>query len=596
MTAEFALIRGVSAIASVPIRADEVSVASSDVVISELQDCSFRVMGVEPDERFLVRVGDLPADPMLGAAPAIPPGEGMRFGDVVQWPGGFYFESARGETAVRLFGRTTAGTWRARAELRVVVAPDKLGEERYQAMYDALSRLAAGFVYDLVSKSVRRLDLGAGAAGIATGSAQVRLRFLAGIWRETATLLRAIQRDPVRSLRRSVTRRQLWGSEALRERTLLDLASAGASRGAMALPVPAVTDELVESTNTVEHRVMAGFMRMLSSRIADCSADAEATVGAVQADRTLFRAHAAEDLFSIRLERLREAIDQASTLREDIGATLRRSFFRSLALDATIRRTPVFENVPTYRALWAVMQRFLRHAAFVVDSGSSERVKATWRMYEQWIFFQVAAALHDLGGRCEEHVGVLQQRSRYRFTLDLDAGSRLSFVAPDGTPIVLTYEPLIFSLNDAKARRDSLFRGRTGEMPWTPDILVEVLEGRPAPGDVPRVRYAFVIDAKYSRRIEQHHWTRVEKYKEIRSVATQSQVVRHVWLAFPSDAVGVEPRDEFVTWTTQGPSTPPDETVFGTVGVLPDADADQPSASLVTLLGGMLRYFGVETR
>lgn len=88
------------------------------------------------------------------------------------------------------------------------------------------------------------------------------------------------------------------------------------------------------------------------------------------------------------------------------------------------------------------------------------------------------------------------------------------------------------------------------------------------------------------------------KYAEIRAAATQAQVVRQVWLAYPSAGGEIEPRDEFVSWTSTGPSTG-DEFVFGSLGLVPVIDAaenatDEASPVTVRSLAGMLLYFGVQ--
>lgn len=179
--------------------------------------------------RYSIRIGDLLADPGDGDMPAEKPGEGRRFRTSIEWPSGLYFESARGETVIRLMSAAETGSWQLRAELRLFVSPDKLGEERYEAMYESLSRLACGFVFDLVSKSMRHLDLEIGHGGIAPGSAQVRLRFLESVWRNVSVLLRSIQKEPLTALRRSRRHRPVWGVESLRPRTLTELASRGLS-------------------------------------------------------------------------------------------------------------------------------------------------------------------------------------------------------------------------------------------------------------------------------------------------------------------------------------------------------------------------------
>ena len=61
--------------------------------------------------------------------------------------------------------------------------------------------------------------------------------------------------------------------------------------------------------------------------------------------------------------------------------------------------TPVFEHVRPYRRIRDEVRRYLRSNLLVVDDGLEERVKSTSRLYEQWVFFQLAAAFRKLGLR-----------------------------------------------------------------------------------------------------------------------------------------------------------------------------------------------------
>lgn len=83
------------------------------------------------------------------------------------------------------------------------------------------------------------------------------------------------------------------------------------------------------------------------------------------------------------------------------------------------------------------------------------------------------------------------------------------------------------------------------------------------------VRYAIVVDAKYSARITETHWKKVDKYSRIRSTGTNKQVVMQTWLAYPSS----EPArvlDEFINWGVRGDLS---EHIDGTVGLLPVTDS-----------------------
>src|SRR5436190_1742336 len=83
---------------------------------------------------------------------------------LVVWGDAAHFDGARGRVWVRLASRPAGagGLWQDRALLPVYVMPSKLSEARYEGMVAELRSLAAGLVFDLVSKSLRALGLGRG--------------------------------------------------------------------------------------------------------------------------------------------------------------------------------------------------------------------------------------------------------------------------------------------------------------------------------------------------------------------------------------------------------------------------------------------------
>jgi hypothetical protein len=257
--------------------------------------------------------------------------------------------------------------------------------------------------------------------------------------------------------------------------------------------------------------------------------------------------------------------------------------------------TPVFENVPAYRRVWHLMAAYLDSASVVLGQDASERVKDTWRLYEQWVFFQLAAAFRHAGTECGAVEGLLHQRSASRFDLDLQRGAAVSFDFPDGRRVRLRYEPWILDAADARRRDESVYRAGGGRVAWSPDVLIEVL--RAGSGRRGEVEYAAVVDAKYSRRIGERHWDGVEKYLQIRATADDRPVTRQVWLAFPGDADDIRMRDAAVSWTPRGPDRPTDEHVLGTLALRP-ADGEggagfEPAPVALEFARGFLAYVGL---
>jgi hypothetical protein len=220
------------------------------------------------------------------------------------------------------------------------------------------------------------------------------------------------------------------------------------------------------------------------------------------------------------------------------------------------------------------MREYLRRTTILLEHSLDERSKPTWRMYEQWVFLQIAAACEELGLRPSSHDSLFRRLGTHLFTVDLRRGTRLGFTAADGRVVLLRYEPWIFSRDIARRNAEAVFQGRDGEAPWSPDVLIEVFEP-PAPGLPPRLTLAIVVDAKYARRLEEHHWQDTGKYQMIRDTETGTQIVRQVWVAIPGevDESGmVAFRDQSVSWTPEGPDRPLGASEFlqGVVSLSPD--------------------------
>ncbi len=195
------------------------------------------------------------------------------------------------------------------------------------------------------------------------------------------------------------------------------------------------------------------------------------------------------------------------------------------------------------------MRGFLNNTSIVVEQGDTESAKSIETIFEQWVFFRVSAALQEAGLSCISHNSIFEPITRDRFSVDLDRNAAIDFESLDKRIVRLRYEPTILPRQAAKGI-DSLYRGHSAS-PWTPDIVLEIL----MPGDDPRdyrLVYAAVIDAKYTT--VENVWDRlqrIEKYREIRSVDTNGQIVRQVWIAAPIVA-SLQPRDEAITWSAEG--------------------------------------------
>jgi len=579
------------------------------IVVGETQDLGFQVTPREPDTEYAIRIGEyqLNSDEsglIIGDA----------YGPKILWKDELYFQSARGEVTTRLFSRDQggkqAGSWTLRQELRVLVCPSKIGEQRYQAMFDSLFGLANWIVYDLVGRTEGSLRLEKPSKGPRARSSQIELQVVESLLVRLQPVLAHIAREPARAVCRQTRARHCWGTEKLGSNSFRNLAQIGRDprQEPSAWPMTMLCDDLGETEVTIEHRVILGFLRLLLSRVTDCDENAQLQVEALEAERRYLDQPGPDGKSSIfeqshrpQISRLENARSRAQQAKKSLRRVCRLGILRGLKPEPRLVSSPVFQNVVAYRKIWTMMRAYLSSSAAVLDVGGGMRVKDTWRMYEQWVFFQVAAALHEAGLNFESANGVLTRHTRFRFTLDLDRDARISFQAPDGQAVVLRYEPWVLGKAEASARHDSVFRGRGGDPPWRPDVLIEILEGREREGIAPVVSAAVVIDAKYTENVWDRHWNRVRKYAEIRSTQSQRQIVRHVWIAYPGANERISLVDRTLDWTEQGPTCPPSEAVYGTAAILPpkiwcgpgDNEFGRPTATARTLVRGILRHLGV---
>ena len=123
-----------------------------------------------------------------------------------------------------------------------------------------------------------------------------------------------------------------------------------------------------------------------------------------------------------------------------------------------------------YNAVRRSISRYMGSAMVIIDDGDQMRIKSTHRMYEQWVFLQIASALKRAGLRCEGVAEVVRRQTRFRYTLDVDRGTRITFRDRTDRLISIRYEPWIFSETTAKQRRDTVYQGRHEDAAWSPDV------------------------------------------------------------------------------------------------------------------------------
>ena len=581
--------------------------SGSVIAVDEQWPCSFVLAGPKPGWEYDIRIGNVG----ISSAPIFPDAVGdwaYAVGDQLIWPESPAFESARGRTIVELRGRPEGlSSWSPLARLEVMVAPSKLGDERYYSMLVDLRRLGWGLVFDLVSKSTGSVRQGAGTGLRAIDSHQLELRLIARLWERLAPLLRGIVTSPAASLGRIQARRLCWGSERIGARGLANLATLGIDPRwrTVPRPFPALVEELREHTDIYEHRVIARFLDELLSELDECIKSVDRQTAVIASQRS-FRDHRVGGMRSLydredvpRLERLKTAKTQALGLRRGVAAIRSEPIFGKTEPDPIPRQTPLFENDKRYRRARILIEHHYDASSTILEEGMDDHLKATWRMYEHWVFLQLVSAIRILGFSGVSARSLVQRIAKGRFSLDLERGASIEFRSSDERVVRMRYEPWILTRDEAAAAGESIFRPGGGPE-WSPDVLIEVFRG--GHRETRRLQYAIVVDAKYSNRIVDRQWDATNKYLQIQSVQDRKPIVRQVWIAHPSTNDTIECRDPTILWSTLGPDIGSEESVHGRLSLTPTVSPEsrghgqRPESSVVPsalrFMGGILTFLG----
>lgn len=569
--------------------------------LKESQRLSLEVEPKEPDTLYRLRIGDLVPAHEFGTA----------FRRHVEWPGHLYLDSLRGLVPIRLESRPEAGgedAWRTRARLLVAAVSSKITEAAFEAMVSDLAALSTGLLFDLVSGAFTGLARGTGSGGIISArSAQLELRVLEELVGDLAGTLLAIARQPEVTLHPTRVIAPWTGTERLSNDGIDWFAARGVDPRAPTERGTALAPRIVTVTETAcaEHRIIRWFLELLRERARDCARRANAERAVVAADKP-FRSRRFDDepsLFELfdqpKLDRLNQAIERARRIDRRLREMLGLPFLDGQRPLAPTAVTPVFRYVLHYHRFWGAMREYLRRSTLTLENSLEERGKPMWRMYEQWVFLQLAAALEAAGLRPRSHESLFRRLGAQRFTVDLRRGTQLSFAAPDGRMVRIRYEPWIFSQDLARRHGDTVFHGREGQAPWSPDVLIEVFPP-PRRGLVPVPALAIAIDAKYTRRVAEHHWQQTAKYQMIRATATGEPIVRQVWVATPAAPDGFAEiifQDSAVHWTDAGPDRPMEggEFLQGAVALSPERAAADGNVRPGTarFVSGLLAWLGM---
>lgn len=546
-------------------------------ILSETQRLTFAVEPKEPRIQYRIQIGDIAPEHAIGNV----------FRRCVEWPNDLYLDSARGLVDIRLYSRTEEpadSEWRRRAILPVAVNSSKLTEAAFEAMVGDLTALSSGLLFDLLSKSRTGLKSVADFSETRASprSAQLELLLLEELARELALVLLEISKQPQTVLRTKRVITSWTGCERLSSDSLAWFLARGLDprKATVGNEMLGPRLQVVPEPNSIEHGIIRWFLELLQERAIECAKRANAERISLEADKPYRNRRFGGDpsLFELfdqpKIDRLTESGGRAVRIAQSIRGMSTLPFLIRQLPTAPVEQTPIFRNVLSYHRFWCLMREYLRHTTILLEHNLDERSKPTWRMYEQWVFLQIAAACEEIGLSPSSHDSLFRRLGTHLFTVDLRRGTRLGFTATDGRLVLLRYEPWIFSRDIARRNGEAVFQGRDGEAPWSPDVLIEVYE--PVTHDQPaQLTVAIVVDAKYSRSLQEHHWDDTSKYQMIRDTEGGAQVVRQVWLALPAqlnESSDIIFRDQSVSWTIDGPNRPLSASEFlqGAVSMAPD--------------------------
>lgn len=556
--------------------------------VQETMPIGFRIDDAPEDQEFAIFIGD---SQLSDDVPA------ENFGDSIRWRQGQHLSGASGVTPITL---RDAANGAVLARSLALVEPSKLSASAYDTMFEDMRRISVELLLDLISKS--RLALAQRPSfrhgGVQPLTARVELSQIRRFWRSFSPILADILEDPHVELRQRGAIRRPRPGERLTPEVVQRLAQRGigardAVRSGELVELPTPTPE----RNTRENRVIVAFMDLLRRRVDRALNRARAERDLRLAQKRSFGTDDAGLAWFVHLQeepkiaRLQEIVDAC----EGVMTEIRRAM-RSFAVPVTRMdrhdfldsfEGSYFRSHPQYARAGRLMHGFLNNTAIVVEQGDTEGAKSIETIFEQWVFFQVSAALQAAGSRCVSHNSIFEPISRDRFSVDLARNAAIAFVTPDSRLVRLRYEPMILPRQAAQGI-DSIYRGDS-RWPWTPDIVLEILVPGHDPRDY-RLTYAVVIDAKYTK--PGNVWLRlqeIEKYREIRSVDTGRQIARQVWVAAPIEA-SLQPREENVAWSSSGEVVAdPSDVILGVLGADP-ADPDRTGPTLKALVLGVLNH------
>ena len=383
--------------------------------VQETAQVGFEVDDYDEQASYQILIGDIPLthEPLARRAR-------------LEWPASRCLDGASGITPISL---RDARTGVVLARSLALVEPSKLSASAYETMFDDMRRISVELLLDLVSKS--RLALLQGTpprhSGVQPLTARLELAQIRRFWTQFSSILAGILEEPHAELRTCSKIRRPRSGERLNSGLLRRLAQQGrgpreAVRSGRLLELPTA----ISDRNTLENRVLVAFIALLHRRMerslrrakAECDMRVDKLRSYGPADAALKRFVERREV--PRIAKLREIVEAS----EEVLTEMHRAI-RSLAVPVermmqqdllTSFESPIFRSHPHYARAAQLMRGFLNTTSIVVEQGDAEGAKPIETIFEQWVFFQISAALQAAGLSCISHNSIFEPIARDRFS------------------------------------------------------------------------------------------------------------------------------------------------------------------------------------
>ena len=583
---------------AVPTHSTNSTEHESSIQVQETVHYGFTLSPAPADFYYHLKIGDFDASKDNAHEDDFSNYSMKRFGENLLWNNFMYFESARGKTPIHLFLSASEGGIPSKIyTFYVYVVPSKIGEERYNYIADDLRKLSGALLLDLIGKSRRSIDISPYKQSVSFRSKEMELYEVQRLWNSLGPIIGYITKSPVTRVVQQIENGLFWGERGISLFDIRQLAIRGIHPGINNTPRPFQMKRKVlkDSFDIPEHRLIAGFLELLLSRLRSCRNAIINHRKAIKEERKYrdYSFSGKDSLYTThdkpKIEQLSSHKKEAECLYASIYNYLYNSIFRGLPRVISIPDRDTFTQNNIYRKAKSIIEQFLLSSSIWLGEESTDTItKLSSRMYEQWVFLVIVESLRQQGLEFTGWEKILHDSIQNRFTIDFERG--LEFTAPVTARkyLRIRYEPWVLPEEQANREGETVYHGNQHQVPWSPDILIECLyydtNGQPC------TVYAVAVDCKYSRKIYGHHWESTRKYKTIRSCFNNRQVVRQLWLVNPDEKSTISLTDPAITFSNNGPSCDVDETMEGILPVVPNQERS-PEAPVKLFTQGVINYF-----